>query len=437
MLSLFDGELLSMLPQASYEQTVIRLRKGRTPIILISDPAIIRSVLVENSEVFPKSDLMIAALEPLVGNGIIISNGELWRRQRSMLEPAFTQMRVKAIFSHMAKSLQHFFDRLNSIEENEFALGSELSALALEIICRSILSHGLSDAAAREVYVAFSIYQRLVPQIGPLSLFGYSNLPVAHEELRAASENLRQLIEALVAVRLSAKAGEEPISDILQSIIDAKHSVDGKAFSFREIVDQVMVFFLAGHETSASALTWALFMLSQQPHLADAVRLEVEAIAPDRPLAYDDVGKLAFTRTIFLEALRLYPPAAFLTRRAEQRTVFGEHEIDVGSLVVISPWLVHRHRTLWTSPESFIPERFSPHREREIQSGSFIPFGLGVRVCPGRVLAMTEGPYLIAEITRRFDLEILNAPDILPVGRLTIRPNTEIKCRARSVFKPR
>jgi cytochrome P450 len=167
--------------------------------------------------------------------------------------------------------------------------------------------------------------------------------------------------------------------------------------------------------------------------LADSVRLEIERVAPGRPLQYEDVGSLALARSVFLEALRLYPPAAFLTRVSQENAVFGPHAIEAGSLVVISPWLVHRHRSLWAAPEHFLPERFSDDRENKIRPGSFIPFGLGPRICPGRSLAMTEGPYLIAEIVRHFNLDVLNASDIMPVGRLTIRPNMPIRCQAKSM----
>jgi cytochrome P450 len=430
MLSLFDGELLSMLPQSSYELDVISLRRGKRPITIVNDPAIIKSVLVENAAQFPKSDVMIAALEPLVGDGILISSGELWRRQRSMLEPAFAQMRVRAIFPHMTGALDAFLDKLRS-QSREIALEAEISTLALEIICRSIFSYGLSSDAAREVFVAFSAYQRLLPQAGPLILFGYAKQDDA--ELRKASQILRALIGELVDARLAASTSGESGNDILQSILNARHTTDGKGFQTREIVDQVMVFFLAGHETSASALTWALFILSQLPELADSLRSEVERVAPDRPLQYEDIASLALARTVFLEALRLYPPAAFLTRMSLEKAVFGPHVIEAQSLVVISPWLVHRHRSLWTAPDYFLPERFSDNRENEIQSGSFIPFGLGPRVCPGRSLAMIEGPYLMAEIVRHCNLAVLNASDIMPVGRLTIRPNTSIRCQAKSM----
>jgi cytochrome P450 len=432
MLSLFDDDLLSMLPQASYEQDVISLRKGKRPITIVNDPAIVKSILVDNATQFPKSDVMVAALKPLVGEGILISNGELWKRQRSMLEPAFAQMHVQAIFPHMAQALASFVEKL-SLVKSEFALDPEISALALEIICRSIFSYGLSGEIARDVFLAFSVYQKLLPQAGPLVLFGYEKHDGDYTELCKASQKLRALIIDLVEARLSDAATDEHANDILQSILNARHPVDGKGFQTQEIVDQVMVFFLAGHETSASALTWALFILSQQPQLTAGVRSEVERIAPNRPLQYEDVSLLASARTIFLETLRLYPPAAFLTRVSLQKANFGPHVVEAGSLVVISPWLLHRHRSLWTAPDYFVPERFSQNREKEIRSGSFIPFGLGPRVCPGRALAMIEGPYLMAEIIRNFDLEVLNAASIMPVGRLTIRPNTSINCRVKLI----
>jgi cytochrome P450 len=207
--------------------------------------------------------------------------------------------------------------------------------------------------------------------------------------------------------------------------------VDGAKLSHSEIVDQVMVFFLAGHETSASAMTWMMFILSQQDRYAELLRDEIGKLAPRGFLPYDRLGALTFARNVLLETLRLYPPAAFLTRRAKESIQCSKWAIEAGSLVVISPWILHRHRSHWEEPDLFIPDRFSKSREDEVKPGSFIPFGLGQRICTGRALAMVEVPFLVAELIRRFQFEIVNAAEIQPVARLTVRPNVEMRARIR------
>jgi cytochrome P450 len=431
MLSLAEGELLSMLPQACYEDDFIQLRKGKRPIVLVNDLETIRTILVDKPESFPKSDVMIAALDPLLGEGILISNGELWHRQRVMLEPAFAQIRVKAMFPHIERSLSHCIELLSSLGDRETALESILSALALEVICRSIFSDGLGEDEVQQVYKEFSLYQRLLPQAGPLTLFGYRNDPANRTEFLEACRSLRSLIDNLIVRRAKTSRATRQ-ADILQSIFDAQHPVDGAKLSHSEIVDQVMVFFLAGHETSASAMTWMMFILSQQDKYAELLRDEIGGLAPGAFLSYDRLGALTFARNVFLETLRLYPPAAFLTRRAKESIQCGKCAIEAGSLVVISPWILHRHRSHWEEPDLFIPDRFSKSREDEVKPGSFIPFGLGQRICTGRALAMVEVPFLVAELIRRFQFEILNAAEIRPIARLTIRPNVEVRTRVRS-----
>jgi cytochrome P450 len=431
MLSLAEGELLSMLPEACYTDDFIHLRKGKRPIVLVNDLETIRTILVDKQESFPKSDVMIAALDPLLGEGILISNDELWHRHRAMLEPAFAQIRVKAMFPHIERSLLHCIELLSSLGDRETALESILSALALEVICRSIFSDGLSEEEVQHVYKEFSLYQKLLPQAGPLTIFGYRNDPPNRAEFLDACRSLRSIIDNLILRRVKESPAIRQ-TDILQSILDARHPVDGTKFSHSEIVDQVMVFFLAGHETSASAMTWMMFVLSQQEKYAELLCDEIGELAPRGFLSYDRLGALTSARNVFLETLRLYPPAAFLTRRAKESIQCAKCTIEAGSLVVISPWILHRHRSHWDGPDFFIPDRFSKSREDEIKLGSFIPFGLGQRICTGRALAMVEVPFLVAELIRRFQFEILNVAEIQPIARLTVRPNVEVRSRIRS-----
>jgi cytochrome P450 len=431
MLSLAEGELLSMLPQACYEDDFIQLRKGKRPIVLVNDLETIRTILVDKPESFPKSDVMTSALDPLLGDGILISNDELWHRQRAMLEPAFAKIRAKAMFPHIERSLLHCNESLSSLGDRETALESILSALALEVICRSIFSDSLSEEEVQHVYKEFSLYQKLLPQAGPLTIFGYRNDPANNTEFLEACRSLRSLIDNLIVRRVKASRVTRRI-DILQSILDAQHPVDGVKFSHSEIVDQIMVFFLAGHETSASAMTWMMFILYQQEKYSELLRDEIGKLAPRGFLSYDSLGALTFARNVFLETLRLYPPAAFLTRRAKKSIQCAKCAIEAGSLIVISPWILHRHRSYWDEPDFFMPDRFSKSREDQVKPGSFIPFGLGQRICTGRALAMVEVPFLVAELIRRFEFEILNAAEIRPIARLTVRPNVEMRTRIRS-----
>jgi cytochrome P450 len=314
----------------------------------------------------------------------------------------------------------------------EISLPAEMSALALEVIYRAILSVGLGDRDAAEVYRAFSAYQRLVPEAAPLAFAGRAGMNEGAEtSLREATRALRGLIGDLVDRRMAERRGAQSRVDVLQAIIDARHPVDRKGFTRDEMIDQVAVLFLAGHETSANSLTWTLFILSQQEEIAEVLRREANAAASGRWLTFEEVQRLRLTRQVVLESLRLYPPAGFLTRISARSTTLGDHQIEAGSLIVVSPWIIHRHRLLWKDADRFVPDRFSKEKERHIPAGAFVPFGWGPRACTGRALALTEVPFLIAEITRRFRIEVANASAVEPVARLTIQPKDDILCRLR------
>jgi cytochrome P450 len=215
----------------------------------------------------------------------------------------------------------------------------------------------------------------------------------------------------------------------LQAVIDARDPEDGSAFSREELVNQISVLFLAGHETSASVLTWCFFILSQMPQLAEKIRNDTIAMSGGRPLEQDELSKIIIARDTFREGLRLYPPVGFITRVSTQAAAIGGYDIEAGTLIVISPWLMHRHEKYWKDADIFDPERFSEARERDIVPGTYIPFGLGARVCTGRTIAMIEGPLVIAEVARALRFTPLQPETVTPSFRLTVRPQASIRCK--------
>jgi cytochrome P450 len=435
MLARFDSDLLEMMSASFYRRAAIRLPGKGRDVFIANDPAEIRNILAVSVDAFPKSDLMIAALRPLLGDGFLISNGPIWQRQRRMLEPALSQMHLRRIYPLLSATITDFVAKLRSQSTGtEIALNGEMSFVALDMIFRTIFSRPISDEEGRILANAFAEYQDKAPQDIITVLFGNAasdELPQA--ELNAIGARIRSVIEGLVDERLTLSSRASHAGDILQSVIDARDPEDGSAFSREDIVNQITVLFLAGHETSASALTWSLFILSQQPQLAERIRSEAIALAGERPLTQDEVNKIVIARNIFREALRLYPPAGFISRAATKAAMVGHYEIESGSLIVISPWLLHRHHKYWKDPDIFDPERFSAAREREIVPGTFIPFGLGARVCTGRTIAMIEGPLVIAELMRAFRFVTPQADAVTPSFRLTVRPKVTIRCRVETL----
>ena len=278
----------------------------------------------------------------------------------------------------------------------------------------------------REIFEAFTLYQDHAPQFEALtSAFvpGSRAADVSDQSVVAIGERIRDFI----AQRITSAVTDS--DDLLQALMASRDPASGEGFDRTELIDQITVLFLAGHETSASALVWCIFLLSQQPELADQIREESEALAPGRSLTQEELNKLVSLRNAFRETLRLYPPSAFMTRVAKSDTIVSGSEIKAGDLVVVSPWLVHRHHKFWQQPEHFDPDRFSAERERDIVPGTYLPFGLGPRVCTGRSLAMIEGPLLVAELLRKFTFTTLQPENVIPSYRLLVRPKTPIRCR--------
>jgi cytochrome P450 len=240
---------------------------------------------------------------------------------------------------------------------------------------------------------------------------------------------IRSVITNLIDERLASEDAQRSADDLLQAVINARDPLDGSAFSRREIIDEIAVLFLAGHETSASALTWSLFILSQQPQIADEIRSLALDQSGGLPLTQEGVNKIAVAREVFRESLRLYPPGGFLARVAHEAVTISGYEVDAGTVIVISPWLIHRHFKYWKEPDLFDPGRFSTAREREIISGTYLPFGIGSRACTGRTVAMIEGPLIIAETVQTLHLEPVHPETVLPSFHLTIRPDKPIRCR--------
>jgi cytochrome P450 len=422
-----DGDLLGLLPQGLYRRDQFRFPLQGRDVFLVNDPAGIRQVLVTEEPNFPKSDLMIAALKPLLGDGILISNGPVWQRQRAMLEPALQQMRVRHQYPVMVATVADFVQRLEALGPGaEINLDAEISLFALDVIFRTIFSRPMEPDEAREIFEAFTFYQDRAPQFEALtSLFvpGSPAADVPDQSLGVIGDRIRDFIER----RITLAAGNN--DDILRALMASRDPASGEGFSRTELVDQITVLFLAGHETSASALAWCIFLLSQQSGLADRIRQEAEALAPGRSLAQDELNKLVSLRNAFRETLRLYPPSAFMTRVAKSDTIVCGSQIKAGDLVVVSPWLIHRHHKYWQQPEHFDPDRFSAERERDIIPGTYLPFGLGPRVCTGRSLAMIEGPLMVAELLRKFRFTALEPASVIPSYRLLVRPKTPIRCR--------
>jgi len=423
-------DLLEVLTDEAYRKPVMAVPIGRRKVFIVSAPDLVRRVLVDDHQVHPKSDLMRAALAPLVGEGLLVSNGDAWAHDRQMLEPAFAQLRLEQVFPLMQAAVLEQVEALAARGHGvALDLEQEFSRVTADVMLRAIFSVPISSIDAAEVFAAFMRFQRGAPQF-ELDVVLRSD-PAQPEPMPASvvedADAVRRLVGRLLEDRRAALARGETFVDLAQAVIDARDA-HGSSLPPERLVDQLTVLFLAGLETTASALTWTVFLLSQQRRVLLGVRGEIERTLAARPMMFADARSMQWTRAVFREALRLYPPAGFLTRLVQVDEDLGGLQVPRGSLLVVSPWVVHRHSSHWRDADRFDPVRFADGAPPP-QPGTYIPFGMGPRVCTGAAIAQLEALVILAEYLRRFDFEPIHPEQVMPVSRVTIRPRGGMLCR--------
>lgn len=427
------GDLLSLLPRDAYRVPAGYLGYSRRSILIVNAPELTRPILNDPADIFPKNDLMTGALEPLVGQSIFVSNGDLWRRQRRMIDPAFSHMRLNRAFTSMVAAVDDHEAHLAEVAARgeTISLDLAMSHLTADVITRTVFSSPLQSRTAKDVYEAFSLFERSVANVELKRLIfdrPFADIP-QHPAVLEACARIRGHLGALVDTHLPPGASDH--NDIASALVGAADPESGRTFTRDELIDQLGVFFLAGHETTASALTWAFFILSTQADVLARVRAEVEREVGDGPIEFDAVRRLAYTRNVFKETLRLYPPITFLPRVALEPVTIGPFRVKRGAMIMVAPWTIHRHRDYWKDPAAFDPDRFGPEREKDILPGTYLPFGQGPRVCVGANFAAMESALILARLVRRFDFETLAPESVFPAARLTTRPKRQVMMRVR------
>ncbi len=428
-----EGNLLELLPYEVYGIDVGNIGWSRRQTLIVNEPSLVRRLMTTDVEMFPKSDLMVGALEPLVGDSVFVSSGETWKRQRRMIDPSLSHIRINRAFAPMVAAVDAYEDQLeqSAAKGEAFSLDYAMSHLTADIICRTVFSTSLASETARDVFDDFVIFERSVAQVKLHRLIfdpAWKKVPQEPEVL-AACERIRRHLGELVDSHLNDRGAYQDVAADLVAAVDPE---TGTSFDREELIDEIGVAFLAGHETTASALTWIFFILASLPDVVERMRAEVAEVVGDGPVTFEHTKKLVFLRNVFREALRLYPPITFTPRVALENTTIGHVRVKRGAIVMISPWVIHRHRKYWREPDAFDPDRFSPGREGEVISGAYLPFGLGPRVCAGASFAATESALILARLVRRFDFDVLNPDEVMPVARLTTRPRQQIRVRARA-----
>ena len=395
-------------------------------IYMVRQPELIREILVRRAKEFPKSGLMDDMLRSLTGYSIFISNGEAWARHRRLMDPAFEGARIRAVFPMMLQAVNACAERLAAIQDaaRPVAVDVEMTHYAADVIFRTIFSEPMDAAGARRFFKAFKVFQEIAYAHGMLKMgrVPVHLLPGAWRARRAAKV-IRAILEGPIRRRLEAvRAGRPtPQDDIMATLMTTVDPETGTGFDDGELLDQIAMLFLAGHETSAAAMSWSFYLLAQCPHVQERVHAEAMAVMGDGPPRFEHMKRLELTRDVFREAMRLYPPVAFLARDATCPEKLGTKTLDPGSTIFISPWLMQRHEKFWDKPDVFDPDRFETENGQEGLRCAYFPFSMGPRVCAGAAFALQEATLLIAELVRRYRFTPAPGHVPEPVARLTLR----------------
>ncbi|NOD33547.1 MULTISPECIES: cytochrome P450 [unclassified Ruegeria] len=427
-LRLFRKDLLSAQPHRLYRAWMAEFRTPFFRSYMINQPELVDLVLKKRSDDFPKSNRISEGLRPLLGESVFLTNGEAWKRQRRIIDPAFAGGRLKDTFPAMRDASQACAGRLHSCVGAEIEVEEITSHVAADVIFRTLFSVPIEHETAAKVFQKFRAYQRQQPL---LNLAAFVPLPrwvprLHSRDTRRNAHDIRKLIQKLTADRAAAIADGTAPNDLATKIMTTPDPATGKCFETDEMIDQVAIFFLAGHETSASALAWALYLLALYPDWQEKVAEEAQAF--QNP-SFTAMSRLNVTRDVFREALRLYPPVPMMVRQSQCPERFRDRDVPKGSPIVVSLWHLHRQERLWDNPDGFDPSRWKTENGKTCQRNAYIPFSAGPRVCTGAGFAMVEGPLILSMLLRQFKFETIPGKTPVPVAHLTVRSKDGIWLR--------
>jgi cytochrome P450 len=397
---------------------IIRIPIGFQDRFFLNHPDYIEQVLVIQQAKFHKSELTKRLTEGLLGQGLLISEGDFWRRQRRLVQPSFHRSRLNEYAATMMESAQNHIRDWRHGEQRDIA--GEMMALTLDVAVRTLFGTTL-PAEARQVGHSLSFLMRY--QLGRLRspIRIPENWPTPRNK-RALRERtfLDSLVYRIIEER-QAQPNSNHHNDLLSLLMSAMDE-DGSQMTPRQLRDETMTLFLAGHETTAQALAWTWYLLAQNPAAEARLHEELHGVLNGRPPQPTDFAKLPYLYALIHEVLRMYPPAYITARTSIEPSEIGGYDFPAGATILMSQWVMHRDPRYYDDPESFRPERWLDGLEGRLPAGAYFPFGDGPRRCIGQGFAMLEAAIVIGTLAQRFQFRLVAGHPVVPEPLVTLRP---------------
>ena len=415
-------DLLSFWSEDSFRYQFMRRKIFNRTICIANTPELVKEVFVTKKAIYePKSPQMRKALEPLLGDGLFISDGHLWKNRRMLQNGLFDTRHIKAYTRVMTNTCDEMASEWDQIPNgSNISVLSEMGKLTSEIIARTLFGKELGAKNAAAVISAFADYQRAIEQIHVSNFLGLPDWVPTGLNMGAARKAAHEIHSIVDSIIEKATIDREE-GTLLSDLLTANESSKGETISLEGIRNELIVLFMAGHETTANALSWVWYLLSQSPAVEARLHAELDDVLGGRLPTYDDYNQLPYTRAIFEETMRLYPPVPILSREATTDDVIRRRDIPKGSIMLVVPWLLHRHRDYWENPDHFIPERFLDVNKRP-DKFLYLPFSVGPRVCIGKMFGLVESVIAIATLAQKHCLTLPQGTEVLHECRLTLRP---------------
>ncbi len=413
---------LATWPQAVFEDPTCWLSFAGRPLLFVMDPALIDEVLVGKAAVFPKAPIIRRTIGPAVGNdSIFTAEGAAWRWQRRAAAPSFRHGTILGFVPTFSAAAGRTVARLTHQAGETVDVSEVMMETTFDVIVETMLSgHASFDTRrfGREI-------SRYFDTVGWMAAWATLRLPAwlpypGRRGAMAGNRFLRQEMARVIAER-RARPGDVP--DLLDFLIAASDPETGRAMTDAELADNLLTFVVAGHETTALALTWAFWLVANAPDVEARLLDEVTRVVGDGPVEAGHIDQLVYAKQVVQEAMRLYPPAPLIPRIAAEDVQLGGETIRKGTPVYVPVYAVHRHQLIWQAPDAFDPDRFAPERARTMHRGAYLPFGAGPRICIGAAFALVEAAAILATVIRDVRFVPLPGHRPMPNVRLTLRPD--------------